>query len=186
MVYLHKLFVLLNMDLNFLPQTNWVDIIVVIFLIRGGYIGLDQGFSVELFKTLGAIGATVITLLYYNGLGEWLASHSFLSPQIANFLSFLVLVFMLLFVFRVIRLLMFKISHFQLFYGLEKWGGFTLGLARSIVFASLFLFVLTLLPGQYIKESVEEKSFSGPYLKGVAPKVLNFIVMFEPKPEDED
>jgi len=38
------------MNLNFLPQTNWVDIIVVIFLIRGGYIGLSKGFSVELFK----------------------------------------------------------------------------------------------------------------------------------------
>ena len=139
MVYLHKLFVL-KMDFSFLPKTNWVDIIVIIFLIRGGYIGLNRGFSVELFKTLGAIVATVLSLLYYDKAGEWLASHSFLSFQIANTISFLVLVFSLLIVFRIVRILLFRILHLELFYGLERGGGFTLGLARSIVFASLFLF----------------------------------------------
>ncbi len=183
MVYLHKLFVLSIMTLDFIPETNWVDIIVIIFLIRGGYIGLIQGFSVELFKTLGAIGATVLSLLYYNKLGLWLSSHSFLSLQIADFLSFLALVFALLFIFRALRILIFKISHLQLIFALEKWGGFTLGLARSIVFASLFLFLLVLLPIQYIKESVEVTSLSGPYLKEVAPKVLDFIVRFKPKEE---
>ena len=173
------------MNLNFLPETNWVDIIVIIFLIRGGYIGLTQGLSVELFKTLGAVGACVVTLLYYNRLGQYLSSHSFLSLQIAGFLAFLVLIFSLLFIFRTIRVLVCKVLNLQLFYGLEKWGGLGLGLARSIIFASLFLFVLALIPVQYIKESVEVKSLSGPYLKQVAPKVLDFIVMFRPKPEDE-
>ena len=172
------------MNLNFLPETNWVDIIVVIFLIRGGYIGLNQGFSVELFKVLAAVGVSVISLLYYNKLGQWLSSHSFLSPQVAEFLSFLVLFFALLLIFRAVRVLLFRILHLELFYGLEKWGGFSLGLVRSVVFASLFLFALTLLPVTYFKTSVEEKSFSGPHLKNVAPKILDFIVMFKPKVEE--
>ena len=171
------------MTLDFIPETNWVDIIVVIFLIRGGYIGLTRGFSVELFKILGAIGTCVLTLLYYKQLGTWLVSHSFLSLQIADFLSFLILLFALLIIFRALRVLIFKVLHLELFYGLEKWGGLVLGLGRSIVFASLFLFVLALLPVEYIKESVEAKSFSGPYLKEVAPKVLGFIVRFKPKEE---
>jgi len=169
------------MDLSFLPETNWVDIIVVILLIRGGYIGLSRGFSVELFKTLGAIAACVLSLLYYQGLAEWLASHSFLSLQTARVISFLILVFLLVLTFNVVRILIFKILHIELFYGLEKWGGLGLGLARSIVYTSLFLFVLTLFPLAYFKQSVEENSFSGPYLKKVAPKVLEFIVKFRPK-----
>lgn len=172
------------MNFAFLPETNWVDLIVVIFLIRGGYIGLNQGFSVELFKTLGALAATVLSLLYYGKIGEWLASHSFLSLQAANSTSFLALVFSLLIVFKIVRILLFKILHLELFGGLEKWGGFALGLARSVVFVSLFLFVLTLLPVKYFKESVEEKSFSGAYLKEVAPKVLDFVVQFKPKAEE--
>ncbi|MFC1699447.1 CvpA family protein [Candidatus Omnitrophota bacterium] len=170
--------------MSFLPETNWVDIIVVIFLIRGGYIGFNQGFSVELFKSLGAIAATVVSFLYYDQVGVWLAKHSFLSAQAANIISFLIFFFLLLIVFRWVRILLFKIMHFELIgSGLERWGGFSLGLLRSIVFASLFLFCLTLMPVDYLRKSVEEKSFFGPGLKQVAPKVFEFIMMFEPKKE---
>lgn len=81
---------------------------------------------------------------------------------------------------------MFRILHLELFFGLEKWGGLVLGLGRSIVLLSLFLFVLTLFPFEYIKESVEVKSLSGPYLKEAAPKVFEFIVRFKPKSEEGD
>ena len=172
------------MNSSFLPETNWVDIIVVIFLVRGGYIGLSRGFSAELFQILGAVASAVLSLLYYETLGQWLTSHSFLSLQIANFLSFLFLLLTLLFVFRTVRILLFKILHLELFFGWEKWGGLILGVARSVVFASLFLFVLLLLPVQYIKESIEERSLSGPYIKEIAPKAVDFIVQFKPKPKN--
>lgn len=164
-----------------LPEANWVDLIVIIFLIRGCYIGFEAGFSVELFKSLGTVAATVITLLYYAWLGEWLASNSFLSHQAANSISCLMLFFSLLFVFKVVRNLLFKILHLELFGALERWGGFFLGLVRSAIFASLFVFVLALMPFEYIKESVEKNSFSGPHLKKVGPRIMDFIIMFRPK-----
>ena len=173
------------MDLTFLPVINWVDLIVIIFLIRGGYIGLSRGFSVELFKVLGAIASSVLSLLYYNKLGLWLSSHSFLSLEVADFLSFVILFFTLLFIFKAVRVLLFRILHLELFCGLERWGGLILGIGRSIVFASLFLFTLTLLPVTYLKQSVENESFSGPYLKDVAPQVVKFIVRFKPKDLEE-
>jgi len=172
------------MNFAFLPQINWVDIIVVIFLIRGGYIGLSQGFSVELFKILGTVAACVLSFLYYAKAAAWLACHSFLSPQVVNPISFLVLFFSLLIAFKMGRILLFRILHLELFGSLERWGGLTLGLARSLIFASLFLFVLTLLPVKYFQESVEEKSFSGSYIKKVAPKVLDFVVQFKPKDKE--
>lgn len=171
------------MNLSFIPETNWVDIIVAIFLIRGGYIGLTQGFSAELFKTLGTIAATVVSLLYYERAGDWLSSHSFLSLQTGKIVTFLTFFFSLLLVFKLVRTFLFKVLHFQLIgSNLERWGGFSLGLLRSVIFASLFCLVLTMIPVDYIKKSAEEKSFFGPYLKPVAPKVLEFIVMFKPKP----
>ncbi len=170
--------------MTFLPQTNWVDIIVVIFLIRGGYIGLNQGFSVELFKTLGTVVATVVAFLYYAQAGEWLAAHSFLSPQALNPIVFLLLFFLFIIVFKIVRMLMFKILHLGFYGRLEQWGGLILGLARSAVFASLFLFMLTLIPVEYFRQSVQEKSFSGSYLIKVAPQVLDFVVQFEPNPKE--
>jgi membrane protein required for colicin V production len=173
------------MDFSFIPQTNWVDVIVIILLIRGGYIGFAQGFSVELFKTLGAVTATVSALLYYEHLAAWLTSYAFLPLQISRFISFSALVVLLLLVFKVVRVVVVKILHLELLGKLERWAGFVLALARSVIFASLLLFVFTLLPIDYIKESVAEKSFFGPYLEPVAPKVVEFIVMFKPKNEGE-
>lgn len=163
-----------------------MDLLVVIFLVRGVYIGLDRGFSVELFKILAAITTCVVTLFYYSTLGEWLTSHSFLSLPVANVISFLGIFCSLLILFRIVRLFLFKILRLELFYGLERWGGFILGLSRSVVFASLFLFVLTLFPAQYIKESVELNSLSGPYLTKMPSKVLDFAMQFKPEPEVEE
>lgn len=174
------------MQTSFLPETNWVDIIVVIFVIRGAYIGLTRGFSIELFKFLGTIGAAVLSLLYYERLGTWLSAHTNLSPVVANSLSFVVLISLLLFIFTIVRTLSFKVLHVELIAGWESWAGFILGIIRSLILVSLFLHLLLFIPVEYIKESVEKTSFSGPYLERVAPKVLKFVVQFRPKAEPEE
>jgi len=173
------------MDLSLLPEANWVDIIVLIFLVRGAYIGLSRGLSVELFKLVGAILTVVLSLLWYDILGGWLAAHSFLPLQVANFISFIILLTILLILSKSLRVFLFTVLHLELFCGLEKWGGFVMGLVRSTVFASLFLFVLNLLPVGYFQESMNEKSLFTPYLQPVAPKILEFITMFRPKAPEE-
>lgn len=174
------------MNASFLPEINWIDIIVLILLIRGCYIGYYEGFSVEIFKTLGAIVTAAITLLYYRQPAQWLVLHSFLHLPVAKFLSVTILTFSLLIVAKVVRVFAFKVLHLELFGNLERWGGFIFGLVRGIVFASLFIFAIRLLPGEYIKESVEKQSFSGPCLKDVAPKALDFMRQFKPKSEETE
>lgn len=169
------------MDLSTIPQVNWVDLIVVTSLIRGGYIGLARGFSVELFKLSGMLATAVISLLCYKELGRFLTAHSFLSIQVANVISFIVIFIVLLIIFKLIRVFLFRVLHLELFGSLEKWGGLSLGLARSFVFASLFLFMLALIPVEYIQKSVEEKSFSGQNIKKIAPYIKEFVMKFKPK-----
>ena len=173
------------MDLSFLPEANWLDVIVLIFLVRGAYIGLSRGLSTELSKLLGAVLTVVFSLAFYDILGDWLASHSFLSPQVANFISFLLLVFILITLSRILRVFLFSILHLELFGGLEKWGGFALGLGRSLILASLFLYAVTLVPISYFKESAQEKSLFAPYLTDLAPKIVNVIFMFKPQLPEE-
>jgi len=168
------------MEFSFLPEINWVDIIVLIFLIRGSYIGFVSGFSVEIFKILGAFLATILALSCYKGIGIWLAAHSFLSLPVANFLSFLCLFCLLLFLVRAFRVVVFKILHLQLIAGFESWGGLIFGIMRSLILASLFLFMLTLLPVDYIRNSVEKNSLTGLHLKQLAPQIMSFVVRFKP------
>ncbi|MFH1045528.1 MAG: CvpA family protein [Candidatus Omnitrophota bacterium] len=171
------------MNESFLPAINWVDIVVLIFLARGGYIGLERGFSIELFKSAATVGACVVSTIYYNRLGEWFDAHSFLSLQIAQFLAFFTLFFTLLLIFKIVRELLFKVMQLGFALALEKWGGLIFGLTRSLIFASLFLFSLTLLPVDYLKKSVEG-SYCGRQLLKVSPKVSEFVLMFKPKIEE--
>lgn len=168
--------------ISFLPAINWVDIVVLAFLIRGGYIGLSRGFSVEFFKIIGAIVSVVLALLYYKIAGEWVADHSFLSLPTANFLSIICIVCALLFIFRLLRIFLFKVLHLEfLSVFLERSGGLILGIARSIIWASLFLFVLTLPPITYLRESVECNSFVGPCVKQVAVRLLDLVHSYIPE-----
>lgn len=173
------------MDLSLLPEANWLDIIVLIFLVRGAYIGLSRGLSAELSKLLGVILTVVFSLAFYDILGGWLASSSFLSLQVANFISFLVLVLIFAMLSRIVRVFLFNILHLELFGGLEKWGGFILGIGRSLILGSLFLYAITLVPISYFRESVQEKSLFAPYLTGLAPKIVNVIFMFKPQMPEE-
>lgn len=152
------------------------------FLIRGGYIGLSRGFSVEFFKIIGAIASVVLALLFYKIAGEWVAGHSFLSLPTANFLSIICIVCVLLFVFRLLRIFLFKVLHLELLsVFLERTGGLILGIARSIIWASLFLFVLTLPPITYLRESVECNSLVGSCVKQVAVRLLELVTSYNPE-----
>ena len=163
-----------------MPNTNWVDIVVVIFLFRGGYIGLYQGFAAEIFKILGAIVACVASLSSYQIPGEWLNANSFLSAHTANIISFIFILFSILFLFRLIRIFLFRVLHIEIFGRLENWAGLILGLGRGLVLASLFIFALSLLPCEYLTQTIEA-SFSGARIKNVAPLIKDFIVKFQPR-----
>ncbi len=155
---------------------------VAAFLIRGGYIGLSRGFSVELFKIIGAIASVILSLLYYKIAGEWVARNSFLSLPTANFLAISVIIFALLFIFRILRILLFKVLHLELLcVFLERSGGVILGVARSLIWASLLLFVLTLPPITYLRESVEARSLVGPYVKQISAKIVELVVNYNPE-----
>ncbi len=181
MIYLQKLFMDLIMNLSYLPRINWIDIIVVISLFRGGYIGLVRGFSVELFKLIGMVATAILTVLYYESLSLFLASHSFLPLEAANVVSVVFLFASLLLIFKLVRVLLFRVLHLELFGSLEKWGGCVLGFLRGFVFASLLLFVITLLPIEYAQKSIDEKSFLGPRIKQIVPQVTEFAMKFRPK-----
>lgn len=146
-----------------LKQLNWVDIVVIILLIRISYIALQSGLFLESFKLLGTILALYLSLHYYSVLGSFLANRmgiKTLSPLALNFISFIVLMIAGYLIFKILRELFAKFIKLEPTAGLDKWGGLILGVIRGFLSVSLVIFMLAASHAGYFRKSVKG-SFSG-------------------------
>lgn len=153
-----------------LRQLNWVDIAVIILLVRISYVALQNGLFLESFKLLGTILAVYLSLHYYNFLGGFLADRigiKAISLEFLSFLSFIILMFAGYLFFKILRELFAKFIKMEPTAGLDKWGGFILGVLRGFLLVSLVIFMLAVSPAAYFKNSVKN-SFSGQDLVNIS------------------
>lgn len=138
-------------------QLNWLDIFVVIILIRICYTAVKTGFPVELFKILGLILAAYLSLHYYSRLSLFVSTllgSKNISPLFLSLLSFIFLAGTGLLVFSFLRRIFFKFVKMEAVSALNKWGGFVLGIARGFLFASLLIFIFVMSRADYLKKTV--------------------------------
>lgn len=164
-------------------RINWLDILIAILLIRASYIGYSKGFSVEIFKIIGTLGALVAALGYYLNLAELIELKSFVPPEVAEGLSFGAIVVGALFAFMFIRVLLEKVIKLQFSSAIEQFAGAALGLVRGVALTSLLLLFLNFLPSDYLKRSINETSLLGPGISKAAPAVYSWIGKFVNLPD---
>lgn len=168
-----------------IKQLNWVDIFILILIIRITYIGIKRGLVTELFKILGTILSIFLSMHYYPKLGNFIHERSPLPLGFADFISFLALVIMGHLFFLMLRttfLLLVRIEPQNI---LNKWGGLILGILRGLLAVSLFISILCLSTIKYFEKSAK-RSFSSNYLSKIAPKTYEFLfdnlfIKFSPK-----
>lgn len=169
-------------------QINWVDIFVLILLVRGTYIGLRYGFITEIFKIFGIIVALFVSFRYYSNLAQFLATQVFfskLSPSLQGGLSFIALILLTLAIFRLGHFVARSVMRLEASGLLERVGGVICGFIRGGVVAGLILFALNLLPVSYLKTSINENSWSGSRLIKVGPAIYYTIAKFSPGEKSE-
>ena len=161
-----------------LRRLNWVDIFVVILLIRIGYISLKTGFSVEIFKLLGTVCAIYLACHYYIRAGSLLGSFTPLKAEswieFLNFISFFILAFSGYFIFAIIRTIFNILIKMEAISLLNRWGAVGLGIARGGLFASLLFFTVSLSNISYLKNSLSN-SLSGSTLLKLTLRVYSSL-----------
>lgn len=163
------------MLLSTLKQFNWVDIFVVILLLRITYIAMKNGFSIELFKLLGTVLATYLSLHYYLIFSDYIGSRIGVNNIPLAYLTSLIFVVLGLLgylVFVVLRNVFYRFIKMEAVPNLNKWGGLIFGLARGALLVSLIIFILVTAPFGYLKDSVSS-SYSGKRLFKIAPSVYS-------------
>ena len=148
-------------------RLNWIDIFVIIIIIRTTYIGFMRGFSVEIFKFLGIFTASIISIHYYNLLADFVGATVAFDKDILGVISFMVLWLGSVMAFSFIFNLFTKFIRLEAVSSVNKWGGCALGILRGFFILGLVVITFRLTNTTYLKNSIE-KSFSANTIADIA------------------
>jgi uncharacterized membrane protein required for colicin V production len=162
-------------------KANWVDLIVLIIMFRISYVASQDGLSHEIFPLIAVICSVVLSLGYYNNFAVFLSKSLFNFPiELANFLSFTILVIGIGFIFKIIRHILDKVIKVSWHPLVEKFGGLIAGIARASITTSIVVIIIALIPLSYITWSVRDKSLTGMYFLRIGPAIYEKAAGFVP------
>jgi len=159
------------MILDIIRQWNWVDVLVIIILLRVCYTAMKTGLTVELFKLLGVILAIYLSAHYYTTLSDFAEERmniKFIPLEFLDFLCFVILAIIGYLVFFGLREAIHRSIKMQTHPSLNRWAGLALGIGRSILLSGLVIFILVISTISYLKDSVGS-SYFGKRMFKIAP-----------------
>jgi len=166
------------MLLDIIKKLNWVDVLVIIALMRIGYVAFETGFTIELFKLLGTLFAIYLSMHYFTIVSDTLirrqATTEKIPLQFTDFVSFLVLVIAGYLIFVFLRSVFYRFIKMEAAPYLQKWGGLVLGMFRAFLCVGLIIFMLVISSFEYFKNSVKE-SYTGKDFFKIAPATYSWI-----------
>ena len=167
--------------MELLAKINWVDLLVAILMLRISYVAFRDGLSHEIFPFLGSILIMLLAMRYYTVFGSSISRNVMNMPiELANFLSFLILVAVLGLLVRLLRVLLDKIVQVQWHPIMEKFGGLAVGIMKAYVVTGIVLMTLSLMPLSYMQWSIKDKSLTGKYILMAGPRIYDMLGIFLP------
>ncbi len=156
-------------------KINWVDIIIVIFLVRAFIAGKKQGFSVELITLITAGFAWLAATHFYQPMGQFINKRLLLSLPAADDLAFGVLGISLLFLGVFLGKRLKNVMKLSFSGNIETIGGLIAGGMRGFIIAAIIIVFLALMPASFVQREVYSNSFIGNYLVALTPKVHQWL-----------
>ncbi|MEA3328562.1 MAG: CvpA family protein [Candidatus Omnitrophota bacterium] len=161
---------------NILKYINWVDVLVVVLILRAGYLGFKTGVWHELLGLIGILVAIFIPFRNYAQLGKVIDIHSFLSLQAAKIVSFVLLMLAVLILVKLIRSLFKKLVKVEFISVIESLGGTIIGLVQAGLACGLILLVFTWVPARSLQTAITKGSYLGSRLTGAPPAIYDGFV----------
>jgi len=165
------------MSLEFFKHFNYLDIFIIILILRICYIALKTGFPVELFKLAGILSAIFLSLHYYIFLTGSMPKNIDLGLLPLKFVDFLIFISLAIagyLLFMILRCIFYRFIKLEAVALLSKWGGLALGTFRGFFMAGLICFTLLISASPYLNKSIEN-SFFGSRIYRVAPDTYKWL-----------
>lgn len=154
---------------------NWVDVVMLVLLIRIIFIGVKTGFITEGFKLFGIFCAVFVGLHYYTPLAAVLAKKTGLSIEGVECALFVLLISLVVIAVKYLRDGFFMIFKLETTHeGVNQWGAGVFAIIRALFLSSLIMFALLLTRIEWLhKETVT--SISSKLALKVAPNTYGFL-----------
>lgn len=156
---------------------NWFDIFAIILLLRTGYIGFKNGLSAEIYKAAG-LGISGLAAFYlYKNIVIIINEYTITTISESQFeaISFIAILLLSMLICKFIFMLIQKVMQLNFAKGFNTTAGLLFGLTRGGLIVCLVFMLLNWSAVDYIKKSIQEKSFSGQYIvkiNSVAKSIL--------------
>lgn len=163
--------------IDVIGQFNFIDIIIIILSFRICYIAFQMGLPVELFKLLGIIFTTYISLHYYTGLSDIIGRWPLPEELPLEFLDFLIFIILALggyLGFVVLRSMSYHFIKLEAPPRISQFGGLILGFARAFFTIGLLVYCLMISSIKYLNDSVQY-SYLGSRVYSIAPQTYGWL-----------
>lgn len=162
-------------------RINWVDIIVIIILLRTSYASFQNGLTHEIFSLLGLVLNITISLHCYSKIGTSISRNLVGIPlHISKFICFIILMLIIWIAFRFFRIFLSRVIRIEWSPFIESTFGMVVGVARASLVASLVLIVIALTPVPYMQWSLRDRSLTGLFFLRIGPTIYEKLVRILP------
>ncbi|MBI3011835.1 MAG: CvpA family protein [Candidatus Omnitrophica bacterium] len=148
------------------------------------YGGFHRGFLTELFRSLGAVAVTALTINYSGVVASWLQPWLRFDPVLVNFLVFWLLFLGLMFIRRRLLNLVARVIQWERIHWATQGLGLVLGALQGLWWSGIILVALSSSGFIYLQQSVEERSVSGPWLLSTSREYLERLSGYFPGGEN--
>ncbi|MFH1857091.1 MAG: CvpA family protein [Candidatus Omnitrophota bacterium] len=163
-----------------LNQVNWIDIIILIILIRMAFVGLTQGLTKYFLNFIGIVATVCATIHYYYYGAVFLNKNvGFLTLSSAALISFVFIIVGAVLILKISGSFLSKLITIEFASFLEKAGGMIVGIVCGLLFSSLLLITFNFSQAEYIHNSLE-KSYSAPLISRMAPACYDVVFKIFP------
>lgn len=162
---------------------NWFDIFVVILLLRTSYIGFKNGLTAEIYKAAGLAFSGLAAFYFYKKLVSIIDQYmiTMVADSLIYIISFLFILLSGVLLFKFVFMFINKVIQLSFAEKFSKTVGLIFGIARGVLIACLVYVILNWTAVDYLKESIQEKSFSGPYIEKINTHLNDILVRFKPE-----
>lgn len=146
------------MGIGILQKLNFLDIFILIALIRICYISVKTGIAIEFFKLLGVLSTIYIASHYYITISDFIRQrylHQVMPLQFVDFLVFAILALLVYGCFIVLRVAFYRFMKAEAAPGLNRYGGLILGLVRWYFTIGLLVYMLIISSVSYLNSSAK-------------------------------
>ncbi|HIE47280.1 TPA: CvpA family protein [Candidatus Bipolaricaulota bacterium] len=158
-----------------------MDLLVVVFLVRGVYLGYKRGLSGELLRFIGILIALYLSVRFYEPLSNRLIEKSTLDHSAAIASAFAAIFLGVLVFFYLVNRVVRQMAELPLIAAVERAGGALLGGMKTLLFACVVLILLALVRVEAISNAVSRDSFFGALAISSVPGAYRLAVRVYPE-----